>query len=263
MNFAGRGMEVKAVLRSDLRKIIGDDGVAMYKGQYHRSKMTGAADTDEQYFFVTGELEIKCLDHYLSLFKADDTNDSLWRQVLQDSGNPSKWYMGKQNVGKSYNYFLTVVIFHIYITYHCVVSITIGKNTIAHFGKEIALAIGWSEKRASEVTGHFLRRTATTLAANGNLSMMQLQALTGHKSQVVLAGYVATSDPMREIISESLAFSDPPAKRQRTEEQLSPTLAAAVSPFMLPPIPTNAGHVNIVYNFTGATFSGGALQFHN
>jgi hypothetical protein len=39
------------------------------------------------FFFVTGELEIKCLDEYLSLFKADDTNDSLWRQVLQDSGN--------------------------------------------------------------------------------------------------------------------------------------------------------------------------------
>ena len=67
---------------------------------------------------------------------------------------------------------------------------------------------------------------------------------------------------MREVISEALAFSDPPLKKQRTEEQLSSTLAA--SPFMLPPILTNACHVNIVYNFTRATFNGGgALQFHN
>ena len=50
MNLAGREMEVKAVQRSDVLKIIGDDGVAMYKGKYHRSKMTGAADSDEQYF---------------------------------------------------------------------------------------------------------------------------------------------------------------------------------------------------------------------
>ena len=93
--------------------------------------------------------------------------------------------------------------------------------------------------------------------------MMQLQSLTGHKSQTVLACYVATSDPTRKVISEALAFSDPPLKKQRTEEQLSSTLAAAVNPFM-PTIPTNAGHVNIVYNFTGASFNGGgALQFHN
>ena len=250
-------LEVKSVKRSDLLKVIGDDGVAMYKGKYHRSKMTGAADSDEQYFFVTGELEIKCLDEYLSLFKANDTNDSLWRQVLQDSGNPLKWYIGQQNVGESYNYFMTVVIFHIYFTHHCVVYIIIGKNTIAQFGKEISLTLGWTEAQASEVTGHFLRRTSTTLAANRNLSMMQLQSLTGHKSPTVLAGYVAASDSMREVLSGALALSDPPPKKQRTEEQLSPTLAAAVSPsIMIPPVPTNAGNVNIVYNFTGASFNG-------
>ena len=70
---------------------------------------------------------------------------------------------------------------------------------------------------------------------------------------------------MREVLSGALALSDPPPKKQRTEEQLSPTLAAAVSPsIMIPPVPTNAGNVNIVYNFTGASFNGsGAFQFHN
>ena len=65
-----------------------------------------------------------------------------------------KWYIGKQNVGESYNYFLTVVLFYIYVTYHCVVYIIIGKNTIAQFGKDIALTLGWSKERASEVTVH-------------------------------------------------------------------------------------------------------------
>ena len=57
-------------------------------------------------------------------------------------------------------------------------------------------------------TGHCLRRTAISWAANAGLTLPQIKCLSGHQSDTVVQGYINNSTAMRNIIEESLGFTN-------------------------------------------------------
>ena len=60
----------------------------------------------------------------------------------------------------------------------------------------------------ARITGHFLRRTAISIAANAGLTLVQLKALSGHKSDAVVQQYICKSDHMRNITAAATMGDD-------------------------------------------------------
>ena len=81
----------------------------------------------------------------------------------------------------------------------------IGKNTIGGFGPSIAAALGFSQDEAKRFTGHWVRRTSLTWAANAGQTTQQMMALSGHVSATVVQRYVSDNDTMR--LSNAAAVS--------------------------------------------------------
>jgi len=91
---------------------------------------------------ITGKIEVDCLKLYLSTFESgmkDAADGRLWRKLTFTK--QGKLVATKQKVGK---------------------------NTIAEYGKDIAKYLQLPEPE--KYTGHFIRRTVTTLAAESGLT---------------------------------------------------------------------------------------------
>ena len=55
-------------------------------------------------------------------------------------------------------------------------------------------------------TGHCLRRTSITHAADKGLSLPQIKAISGHKSDTVVQSYISKSDAMRTVAARALSL---------------------------------------------------------
>ena len=91
---------------------------------------------------ITGKIEVDCLKLYLSTFESgmkDAADGRLWCKLTFTK--QGKLVAAKQKVGK---------------------------NTIAEYGKDIAKYLQLPEPE--KYTGHFIRRTVTTLAAESGLT---------------------------------------------------------------------------------------------
>jgi integrase len=78
----------------------------------------------------------------------------------------------------------------------------IGTHTASNYGKEIAFAL--ELPNYEKYTGHCWRRTTITIGANAGLTLPQLKALSGHKSDTVLQKYIDNSGPMKATVSEAI-----------------------------------------------------------
>ena len=64
-------------------------------------------------------------------------------------------------------------------------------------------------------TGHCWRRTSITFATEQGLSLMEIKALSGHKSDTVVQGYIEKGPRMREKLGVAVTLSG--NKRNITE----------------------------------------------
>lgn len=143
----------------------------------------------------------------------------------------------------------------------------IGKNTIAKFGSVIALALGMTAERAKTYTGHWLRRTSLTWAANAGQTSHQMMALSGHNSVTVVQRYLQDNDAMRLSNAAAIAIGGPapgPPPAPATVLGRRPRAAAADDDDEPPRLVDEEGdYVSYVrkptvvynFNFTGATIS--------
>ena len=125
---------------------------------------------------ITGKIEVDCLKLYLSTFESgmkDAADGRLWRKLTFTK--QGKLVAAKQKVGK---------------------------NTIAEYGKDIAKYLQLPEPE--KYTGHFIRRTVTTLAAESGLTVQLIKCLTVHKSDAVVQGYIDNSTAMKMTGSRSI-----------------------------------------------------------
>jgi len=83
----------------------------------------------------------------------------------------------------------------------------VGKNTISTYGKRIATMLRL--ENPDGYTGHCWRRTATTLCAEAGLSIPQMKAVTGHRSDTVLQGYIDNSILMKRKAADAISTSRP------------------------------------------------------
>ena len=90
----------------------------------------------------------------------------------------------------------------------------IGKSKLAKIGYKCAIAVGFSEADARKFTGHWLRRSAITFAAEHGLSLAQIKTMSGHKSDTVVQGYIDKSDVMKRTCADA----------SQLDEKILPTL---------------------------------------
>jgi integrase len=75
------------------------------------------------------------------------------------------------------------------------------------YGKRIATILGLANPE--RYTGHCLRRTVSTLCADAGLTIPQMKAVTGHRSEPVLQGYIDNSLLMKRKATEAISTSRP------------------------------------------------------
>ncbi|KAJ1421105.1 hypothetical protein B484DRAFT_465655, partial [Ochromonadaceae sp. CCMP2298] len=83
----------------------------------------------------------------------------------------------------------------------------IGKGPCSDVTKKVAFLLGYTNWK--EFTSHALRRTAITLGCGAGMTMPQLKAMSGHKSDSALEGYIATSMPMKLSAAAALTLGGP------------------------------------------------------
>jgi hypothetical protein len=187
---AGRGKEICALLFGDVVRVVDEDGIPAYHITYDRSKMRTSNSTERDIAILKCCLGVQATDRYLALFPAktrkDNLTSRLWRRCTQSprGGISSSWKAQ-----------------------------SIGVNTCKNFGYVIAAALGLDNPKS--FTGHCWRRSAATLAANAGLSLPQIKALTGHKSDTVVQRYIERSMPMIEACAAGTAVGDVPVSRKR------------------------------------------------
>ena len=220
--FAARGIEAVDVECCDIQHVQTTDGEDMYYISYERSKQRGLTRDSDKNALITGRIEVDCLKMYLSTFESgmrDAAEGRLWRKLT--ANKEGKLLATKQKVGK---------------------------NTIANYGKDIARYLQLPEPE--KYTGHFIRRTVTTLAAESGLTVQQIKCLTGHKSDAVVQGYIDNSNAMKVTGSRSIELE--PAKRQRIDP---PAATDTVTFTKVNDKPTGNSY-NITINLEGGTMHG-------
>ena len=154
---AGRGIEVAYLKREDIEPLVvpgSPSAFNRYEVFYERAKSEGPPERLSA--FITGEFECGVLTRYLG--------------HLDSFNHPrnGRLFMKLTNKYKP--------------------TAPIGKNTLADAGKKLAGILGLPDHDA--YTGHCWRRTAVTLACEKGLTLPQIKALTGHRSDTVVQGYI-------------------------------------------------------------------------
>lgn len=225
--FAGRGCEIIALQYDDVERLVSASGEVSYKLTYVRAKGVDGISSDGDYAFVTGKLEVDTLDRYRAMFPPAQRNDRFFRKVLSKRGVLG---VGKQKVGK---------------------------GTAVDVGKKAASLLGLPHPE--RYTGHTWRRSALTWAANQGRSLVQMKALSGHKSDTVVQGYVEKSDIVRKENAAVTAVQEPTSQvssqvtgMKRSSEEImeaAEVFARRVHTQMSAPITINL-------NLAGATVHG-------
>ena len=80
----------------------------------------------------------------------------------------------------------------------------IGINTLASYGKDIGRMIGLPEDEYNRLTGHTKRRTSITAMAEAGMTVCQIKAATGHKSDQVVQLYIDNSMKMKRLAAAAV-----------------------------------------------------------
>ena len=163
-SFAGRGKEIYGVKYNGVSRLLDDLGRAAYRVIFDPCKVDNRS-TDEFSSLITGRLEVQAIDNYRALFPGaiDPNNGHFFRRI--------------SNMSVSW------------------AAANVGKNSLAQMPSKIAAYLGLDD--AGKYTGHAFRRTAASIAAHNGASLVELKALTRHKSDTVLQGYIANTDAMK------------------------------------------------------------------
>ncbi len=79
----------------------------------------------------------------------------------------------------------------------------VGVNTMGGFGKAVARAL--KLENFVGFTGHTFRRSGMQMLADEGLSIEQLKAHSGHKSDAAARGYFSSSNVQKQNVSNALS----------------------------------------------------------
>jgi hypothetical protein len=79
----------------------------------------------------------------------------------------------------------------------------IGKNTASAIAYQVALMLKLEDPK--RFTGHTFKRTSITWCADSGLTLIQIKAHTGHRSDSVVQGYVDQSMPQKLLAANAIA----------------------------------------------------------
>ena len=102
--------------------------------------------------YVTGNIEVKCLDDYIATRIKTIPNGSFWRYLIVDKKNDGILNMTERNIGK---------------------------HTLRMFGEDIAKALHLPYPE--NYTGHCWRSTSINLLSDNGRTVNQIKQLTGKK----------------------------------------------------------------------------------
>lgn len=184
-SFAGRISEVTYMNYEALEKLEMSTGPA-YIIHFTRLKGTGTATTGEM--IISGKKEVASIDKWVNAFPPEQRTGRLFKYIKMDKNGK---FVPK---GKSNN--------------------QIGKHACELVGKKIAKALklpNWNG-----YTSHCWRRSSITWMADHGLTIAQIKAITNHKSDTVLQGYIDNSVVMKEIGASAISLaSSKLGKRKR------------------------------------------------
>lgn len=174
--FAARGTEA-LMLTWDrvVRMTIDSTGKPNYKLYYERLKPADKPDT-EAYATVSGDLEVGILEQYSACFTDEMKSQAEGR------------FLRKLSMTRN----------HLHAT-----RTKVGKNLAFDFGKKVAELL--QLPNPEKYTGHCWRRTSITLMTNSGMSLPQIKAVSGHKSDSVVQGYIDHSKLSRSTAANAVA----------------------------------------------------------
>lgn len=125
---------------------------------------------------ITEELEVACIDRYIASFPKNERQGRFFRK-LRATDN------GRRLLG---------------------LKVIIGKNKVADFSKDVARAIGLPDPE--RFTSHSYKRTSLTFMGDSGLSISEIKAASGHKSDYVVQQYIEKSIIQKRKASSALGL---------------------------------------------------------
>jgi integrase len=205
---AGRKCEVVDVRVGDVVRVVDENGFVTYHLYFDRTKNTSARDTDRDMCVVACPKGVSAIEKYVALRPAGPLDFAqkkmrFFRKIATTKGGKMSIGWKAQNIGKgpcsevtkkgknarSYLIFLHIKLTLLFYT----VAALLGKDN------------------SNDYTSHCLRRTAITMGANAGMTMPQLKAMSGHKSDASCEGYIAKSMPMKMHAANALSLAAVPA----------------------------------------------------
>jgi len=183
------------------------------------AKSTAASTTDVEWAFVTCPIQVQALRNYLIVWDSSPTEvqgdacTRLWRRMASVNGK-----LVCQNSA-------------------------VGKHPLSNIGKRLASML--KLPNFNKYTGHWARRTSITLMAEAGLTLTQIKALSGHRSDSVVQGYIARSSRMKRICANALS-ANPVDDPEEPDKRICVESAAV--------IPSGRQHI--------INISGGTIHFH-
>lgn len=186
--FAARKCEIFDFQFDQIKATTTSDGTLHYEVQFQRAKAAGPIQGPMSQV-ITGDFEVKAITNYVNCFPVEERTGRFFRKLLT---NPDGTVKFSKRV--------------------------IGEHTAAKIGIFIAKLLNLSEPE--NYTGHCWRRTATTFAANAGLPLPQIKALTGHKSDTVVQGYIDRSAHMQNVTAQAVAISSSSSSSSTTSKRV-------------------------------------------
>jgi hypothetical protein len=188
-------MEIHALTFGDVKRVVDEDGVPAYHVEFDRAKKTTSNTTERETAILACGLGVKALDTYLACFPKkysgspeEHKREKLWRrlslsprQKALEGGRPKATWKAQP----------------------------VGRDKCKKYGVAIATMLDLFEPWT--FTGHCWRRSSATLAANAGLSLAQIKALTGHRSDTVVQRYIDRSLPMMLAAANGTSINGPAA----------------------------------------------------
>lgn len=137
---------------------------------------------------------------------------------------------------------------------------TVGKNTLANFGKDIARLLGKEDWEG--YSGHCWRRTSATFCAESGFSLPEIKNVTGHKSDTAVQGYIDSSTRMKRKAAGALSVPSSAENASSADESIVLSKRKNVTPSSGSLITINLINSSItsstsnapIFNFQGARF---------
>jgi hypothetical protein len=171
MSFAARGCEAIELDFADITVAPGHS--RKFVINFTRSKRQSCI-IDQDYAVISGKVEVQIIDDYMECFPVEDQRGRFFRKLA---------WRNHRIVGTNQK---------------------IGINTARNYSKEIAKLLGiptWEM-----YTSHSWRRTALTMAAARGLTLVQMKALSGHRSDSVVQGFIQRGTEMHEVTAAAVSI---------------------------------------------------------